>query len=264
MHARRAMEAPLSPLKLDTVTFSIADGTGSPEEGNTVMEVISWRPRAVLLHSFLAPKMCDYLVEASVPKMGVSKVGSESTVGGEKSKDRDSTSTWIGARLAVLDPVFSRMRRRAALFAAIPETHQELIQVLRYEPHQKFLPHLDAATNEQGNFLDGYDRLATLLVYLEEADEGGQTYFPKGNGTVDYFTSNAADLRSPHYCHGTGSARVKPKKGDALLFFSLHPNAVDVDETSLHESCPVIKGTKWTSSIWMHRSKGAYYPSFPN
>ena len=124
MHARRAMEAPLSPLKLDTVTFSIADGTGSPEEGNTVMEVISWRPRAVLLHSFLAPKMCDYLVEASVPKMGVSKVGSESTVGGEKSKDRDSTSTWIGARLAVLDPVFSRMRRRAALFAAIPETHQ--------------------------------------------------------------------------------------------------------------------------------------------
>ncbi|GKE65630.1 hypothetical protein Tco_1519791, partial [Tanacetum coccineum] len=35
----------------------------------------------------------------------------------------------------------------------------------------------------------------------------------------------------------------KPKKGDALLFFSLHPNAT-VDPLSLHGSCPVIEGEK--------------------
>ncbi|PWA76411.1 oxoglutarate/iron-dependent oxygenase [Artemisia annua] len=38
---------------------------------------------------------------------------------------------------------------------------------------------------------------------------------------------------------------VKPKKGDGLLFFSLHPNAT-TDVLSLHGSCPVIEGEKWS------------------
>lgn len=44
---------------------------------------------------------------------------------------------------------------------------------------------------------------------------------------------------------------VKPHKGDALLFFSLHPNAT-TDGTSLHGSCPVIEGEKWSATKWIH------------
>lgn len=44
---------------------------------------------------------------------------------------------------------------------------------------------------------------------------------------------------------------VKPKKGDALLFFSLHPNAT-TDALSLHGSCPVIEGEKWSATKWIH------------
>lgn len=44
---------------------------------------------------------------------------------------------------------------------------------------------------------------------------------------------------------------VKPKKGDALLFFSLYPNAT-IDVSSLHESCPVIEGEKWSATKWIH------------
>lgn len=44
---------------------------------------------------------------------------------------------------------------------------------------------------------------------------------------------------------------VKPKKGDALLFFSLHPNAT-TDSSSLHGSCPVIEGEKWSATKWIH------------
>ncbi|GER29430.1 2-oxoglutarate (2OG) and Fe(II)-dependent oxygenase superfamily protein, partial [Striga asiatica] len=44
---------------------------------------------------------------------------------------------------------------------------------------------------------------------------------------------------------------VKPQKGDALLFFSLHPNAT-TDPTSLHGSCPVIEGEKWSATKWIH------------
>lgn len=44
---------------------------------------------------------------------------------------------------------------------------------------------------------------------------------------------------------------VKPSKGDALLFFSLHPNAT-TDTKSLHGSCPVIEGEKWSATKWIH------------
>lgn len=44
---------------------------------------------------------------------------------------------------------------------------------------------------------------------------------------------------------------VKARKGDALLFFSLHPNTT-VDRSSLHGSCPVIEGQKWSATKWIH------------
>lgn len=44
---------------------------------------------------------------------------------------------------------------------------------------------------------------------------------------------------------------VKPRKGDALLFFSLHPSATP-DLQSLHAGCPVIKGEKWSATKWIH------------
>lgn len=44
---------------------------------------------------------------------------------------------------------------------------------------------------------------------------------------------------------------VKPKRGNALLFFSLHPDAT-TDQGSLHAGCPVIEGEKWSATKWIH------------
>ncbi|BAS82476.1 Os03g0166200, partial [Oryza sativa Japonica Group] len=44
---------------------------------------------------------------------------------------------------------------------------------------------------------------------------------------------------------------VKPTKGSAVLFFSLYPNAT-FDPGSLHGSCPVIQGEKWSATKWIH------------
>lgn len=44
---------------------------------------------------------------------------------------------------------------------------------------------------------------------------------------------------------------VRPKLGDALLFFSMNPN-VTPDATSYHGSCPVIEGEKWSATKWIH------------
>lgn len=44
---------------------------------------------------------------------------------------------------------------------------------------------------------------------------------------------------------------MKPVKGDAVLFFSLHADGTP-DPLSLHGSCPVIRGEKWSAPKWIH------------
>jgi hypothetical protein len=36
-----------------------------------------------------------------------------------------------------------------------------------------------------------------------------------------------------------------------VLFFSLHPDGIP-DPKSLHASCPVLKGEKWSAPKWIH------------
>jgi len=96
---------------------------------------------------------------------------------------------------------------------------------------------------------DGYgkqasQRIATVLVYLSDVEEGGETSFLfEGVGgterikTVDY---KACD---------TG-IKYRPRAGDALLFWSMHPDG-SKDKHSLHGGCPVVKGVKWTATKWI-------------
>lgn len=44
--------------------------------------------------------------------------------------------------------------------------------------------------------------------------------------------------------------QVKPRQGDALLFFSVSVNGT-LDKHSLHGGCPVVAGTKWAMTKWI-------------
>ena len=79
--------------------------------------------------------------------------------------------------------------------------------------------------------------MATVLYYLNDVEEGGETCFPRaGNRYFDYDYS---------LCQGL---RMTPKKGRAVLFYNLHPNGT-TDITSLHIGSDVIKGEKWLVNI---------------
>ena len=43
---------------------------------------------------------------------------------------------------------------------------------------------------------------------------------------------------------------VAPKKGDALLFYSMEPDGT-LDPLSWHGGCPVLNGTKWAANVWV-------------
>lgn len=78
----------------------------------------------------------------------------------------------------------------------------------------------------------GGQRLVTALMYLSTPEAGGETVFP------------ASATQTPRAglsdCVQSGLAH-KPVKGDLLLFYALRPDGTE-DDTSLHGSCPTLKG----------------------
>ncbi|KAJ6763464.1 PROLYL 4-HYDROXYLASE ALPHA SUBUNIT [Salix purpurea] len=150
------------------------------------------------------------------------------------------------------DEIVSDVEARIAAWTFLPEENGEPIQILRYEHGQKYEAHIDYFMDKVNQEVGGH-RVATVLMYLSDVNKGGETVFPaseaKGSQPKDDRWSDCAE---------NGYA-VKPNKGDALLFLSLHPDATP-DPDSLHASCPVIEGEKWSATKWIHASvKGTLF-----
>lgn len=103
-----------------------------------------------------------------------------------------------------------------------------------------------------------YQMLVSLTVQRKELqvkslDKSNRFYHTIWT-VVEKFDSFLGSIKCDVYCSFSPSVFeyiVKPRRGDALLFFSLHPNAIP-DENSLHAGCPVIEGEKWSATKWIH------------
>ncbi|XP_031488144.1 probable prolyl 4-hydroxylase 10 [Nymphaea colorata] len=204
-------------------------------------EVLSWEPRAFVYHNFLTDDECDYLVNLAKPHMRKSTVVDSATGKSKDSRVRTSSGTFLQRGQ---DKVIRNIEKRIADFTFIPVEHGEGLQVLHYEVGQKYEPHFDYFLDEF-NTKNGGQRIATVLMYLTDVEEGGETVFPsvKVNSSLIPYWDELSE------CGKTGLS-VRPKKGDALLFWSMKPDAT-LDPLSLHSGCPVIKGNKWSSTKWM-------------
>ncbi|XP_039064281.1 probable prolyl 4-hydroxylase 3 isoform X2 [Hibiscus syriacus] len=220
----------------------ICRGKGSGSRGEHWAEVISWEPRVFLYHNFLSKEECEYLIKIAKPHMRKSSVVDSKT---GKSKDsRVRTSSGMFLRRGQ-DKIISDIEKRIAEYSFMPVEHGEGLQVLHYEVGQKYDPHFDYFL-DTFNIRKGGQRMATMLMYLTDVEEGGETIFPAAKGNV----SDVPWWDELSECGKKGLA-VKPKMGNALLFWSMKPDAT-VDPSSLHGGCPVIKGDKWSSTKWMH------------
>ena len=126
------------------------------------------------------------------------------------------------------------------------ETSEDL-QVSNYGIGGHYEPHFDFARREEMNAFaslgtgkSGWsritndsngggagDRIATLLMYVSDVDQGGATVFP-------YL-----------------GISLWPKKGAAAFWYNLHRNG-EGDDMTKHAACPVLAGTKWVSNFWIH------------
>lgn len=236
----------LSVLLLGLVGTSAQDMiTDNPEAW---IEPLSWSPRAFLYHNFLSVEERDHLISVARAELKRSSVADNASGKSYESKIRTSSGMFLKRGQ---DAVIAAIEKRIAAFSMVPADHGEGLQVLRYEIGQKYDPHFDYF-HDKANQENGGQRVATVLMYLRDVEEGGETVFP--NGTPIDPKKYAEKKSRLSECGRKGGLAVKPNAGDALLFWSLTPTGIE-DPTSLHQSCPVISGEKWTVTKWMRRGQ---------
>ncbi|XP_017238449.1 probable prolyl 4-hydroxylase 9 isoform X1 [Daucus carota subsp. sativus] len=213
--------------------------TGEDSLTHIPFQVLSWKPRALYFPGFATPEQCESIIKIAKASLEPSTLALRK---GEKAENlkgiRTSSGTFIKAsedKSGTLDIIEDKISSATM----IPRTHGEAFNILRYEIGQKYRPHYDAFNpNIYGQVKS--QRVASFLLYLSDVEEGGETMFPYENG-LNY------DNYDPDACAGL---KVKPRKGDGLLFYSLYPNGT-IDKASLHGSCPVIRGQKWVATKWL-------------
>ncbi|CAN0897868.1 Prolyl 4-hydroxylase 1 [Linum grandiflorum] len=181
--------------------------------GHVKPEVISWSPRIIVLHNFLSMEECDYLRALARPRLEVSTVVDRKTGKGKKSNRRTSYGMFLSSAESVY-PLVKAIEKRIAVYSQVPPENGELIQVLS-------------------------QRVATMLMYLNDNVQGGETYFPSaGSGECTCGGSVMKGLS------------VKPVKGAAVLFWSMGLDG-ELDPKSVHGGCEVLSGEKWSATKWM-------------
>ncbi|RLN42275.1 putative prolyl 4-hydroxylase 7 [Panicum miliaceum] len=225
-------------------------GAGAFDPSRVVQ--LSWRPRAFLHKGFLTDAECDHLIALAKDKLEKSMVADNESGKSVQSEVRTSSGMFLEKKQ---DEVVTRIEERISAWTFLPPENGESIQILHYQNGEKYEPHYDYFHDKNNQALGGH-RIATVLMYLSNVEKGGETIFPNAENV----SCNNSDIRQGKLlqpkdntwsdCARNGYA-VKPVKGDALLFFSLHPDAT-TDSDSLHGSCHIIKGQKWSATKWIH------------
>lgn len=180
-------------------------------------------PRIELHEQFLSDEECSYLIEKGRPHLQRSYVFSREA---KNIVDNRRTSEGMFFAQNPTDPVLRGIEERIASLTQIPRENGEALQLLRYGVNAEYQPHYDYFNCVIGGCERGGQRVATVVMYLNEVEEGGETIFPRVNLTV------------------------KPHKGNALLFYNCGPDGRE-DPKTLHGGAPVIKGEKWISTKWL-------------
>lgn len=181
---------------------------------------ISWQPRVFVYRGFLSEKECDYLISMAYAVK-------------EKSSGNDAILDGVETSLDMEDDILARIEERLSVWTFLPKENSKPLQVMRYGPEQNG-QNLDYFANKTNLELSG-PLMATVVLYLSDATQGGQILFPESVPRSNSW-STCSDR----------SNILQPVKGNAVLFFSLHPSA-SPDKSSFHARCPVLEGDMWSA-----------------
>jgi len=189
-------------------------------------QAVSEEPRIWTVPGFATPEICRWLIGRCQGRLRPSQM-----FDGQRSRFL-ATRTCRDFAFTIADGgvLMVLLRIRISLAASLPVPHMEPPQIFHYAVGQEIKAHYDSLyDSEHGYGQAGTyqgDRLATLLLYLNDAYEGGELEFPH-----------------------TGF-RHRGRTGDAVFFASLRDGKRD--RLSLHAARPVTAGEKYILSQWIH------------
>lgn len=195
------------------------------------LRVLSSDPPVFAIDDFLSPAECDFLINAASDALQTAPVVGRGA--GEVTVARTSSTCFLARQ-----DLPEYMDKISALTGK-PPGHCELPQVGRYLASQQYHEHYDAfdLDTDDGRRVaeKGGQRTATVLVYLNDVERGGETRFP------------ALKLD------------VRPQRGKAVVFF---PATVDgrLDRRLLHAALPAVD-VKYVSQVWVRQGHHDGMPS---
>jgi len=206
------------------------DLSGSPlyiDVGDRRVQVLQTmrNPRVIVFGDLLSDEECDALIAAARARLARSLTVETETGGESVNVDRTSEGMFFERGE---NPVVTTVEQRIARLLNWPIEFGEGLQILRYTPGAQYRPHFDyfdpAEPGTPTILRRGGQRVATLVMYLQEPQGGGATTFP--------------DV----------GLEIAPKRGTAVFFSYERP---DPATRTLHGGAPVVAGEKWVATKWM-------------
>ncbi len=189
------------------------------------------RPDLAVLANVLSEAECDELIRRSREKLARSTAIDPATGKPTVIEHRSSDGTYF--HIAENEFIASIDRRLSELLRW-PLDRAEGIQILRYEMGGEYRPHFDYFPPEQqgsaAHTASGGQRVATLIMYLNDVPAGGETIFPEIG------------------------LRVTPRRGHAV-YFGYCDSLGRVDPLTLHGGAPVAAGEKWIATKWLRQER---------
>jgi len=184
-------------------------------------------PRVGVIEGFVPKALCDWIIRRARSKLEITKVKDPVQGGGRQVDYRNNAGA--GFSLIESDLILQMVNIRIADAIGLPLANQEPTNVLRYFPGEEYRPHFDFITRSARNETElraAGQRATTVLVYLNDAYERGETEFPELGW------------------------RYKGKPGDALVFWNVTPGG-EPDSRTLHAGRTPTRGEKWLYSKWV-------------
>ncbi|MEJ0002426.1 MAG: 2OG-Fe(II) oxygenase [Pararobbsia sp.] len=185
------------------------------------------RPALALFDGLLDDGECDALIALATPRLVATRVADPVT-------GRDVVAAHRSAQGAFFRPqeteLVARIEARIEALTGVPREHGEGLQMVRYLPGTESTPHFDYLLTHNPANVESIERsgqrIATLIMYLNDVEAGGETTFPEVGMTV------------------------VPRKGHAV-YFEYGNRLGQTDPASAHAGAPLRAGEKWIATKWL-------------
>jgi hypothetical protein len=188
---------------------------------------LSDAPKIRVIRGFATPPECRWVIERARERLKPAMIFDSS---GKHVVDPGRSNSGTDFQVVEMDLILELLRARISAATRVPLPVFELTQVFHYAPGEEFRLHhdfLDPANADHRKHLAAHgQRIATFLVYLNDAFEGGETEFPDAG------------------------IRFRGETGDAIFWAKVDMQGAP-DPKSLHSGLPPRSGEKWLLSQWI-------------